>query len=159
MRTWKDVPGYEGIYIVSNYGDVIRISKNSIRNKRRSKVLFNGSNRKSFLVHRIVASAFLGLDMKDKNTFVDHRNGDQSDNRIENLRLCSASQNQANRKHKGYCWDKRTNSFKVELTKTIGGKTIRIWGGRHKTEEDAIEAYKRKSEEYHGEFSYHLSRE
>ena len=59
-------------------------------------------------MHRFLMSA-------PTNRMVDHVNGDKLDNRRENLRLATSSENQANRravrgasKFKGVTWQKRT---------------------------------------------------
>lgn len=72
-------------------------------------------------VHRIMAVAFLGLDINDKSIEVDHINGDRSDNRLENLKLGSKSDNQRNRaSHRagrliGAVLDKRRNKWNAMI--------------------------------------------
>lgn len=53
-------------------------------------------NRKKYYVHRIVALQWLQNDDIENKTVVDHRNRDRSDNRLENLRWCTASDNNRN---------------------------------------------------------------
>lgn len=70
---WKDVAGYEGYYQVSNLGrvrslDIIdtnghkhkgRILNNCIIDKYYGVYLYKNTKRKTFLIHRLVAQAFL----------------------------------------------------------------------------------------------------
>ena len=94
---WKDVPGYEGHYQVSNLGRV----KSFKRGKERmlkpglgSKgyylvVLWKGGEVKTHTIHRLVIRAFWGESKLDVN----HKNGVKTDNRLENLEYCTKSEN------------------------------------------------------------------
>jgi hypothetical protein len=57
---------------------------------------------KHILVHRLIAYAYLGLDITNSKIQVDHINLDRSDNRVCNLRLVTHQQNQFNTNAKGY---------------------------------------------------------
>ena len=94
---WRDVVGYEGIYEVSNRGNVrnkktLRIIKSSIsyHNYVRVPLRKNGKDRKLFL-HRLVADAF--IPNPENKEIVNHINGNKQDNRIENLEWCTYSEN------------------------------------------------------------------
>lgn len=102
---WKSVDGFVGYYEVSSRGDV-RSLLNQARNKTRIHALspkrvaqgylgvtLCGANgfRKQVLIHRLVAGAFIpnpgGLPQ------VNHKNGKQGDNRVENLEWMTSQQN------------------------------------------------------------------
>jgi len=110
---WKDIRGYEGRYQVSNIGRIkslarmrktkgggqcfmpekimsVSIKKETGRTKPYAEIrLRNGGPReepcKAFLVHRLVADAFIRkLEPREE---VDHENRVHADNRVENLRI------------------------------------------------------------------------
>ena len=113
-EVWKDIPGYEGWYQVSNLGRVKRLKKihysfgqkhiierEKILNTSKTKkgylnvVLTNdGNNKKSFRVHRLVAMVFIP-NTENKNE-VDHINRIRDDNRVSNLRWATARENRIN---------------------------------------------------------------
>ena len=83
---------------------------------------------------------------------VDHKNLDKLDNRRQNLRLCTRSQNNANRpsanRYKGVRWSK--NAWQSEIKKD----REYIYLGRFKTAVMAARKYDEKALELFGEFAY-----
>lgn len=108
------------------------------------------SGRPSILrMHQLIADA-------GRNPEIDHRNLNRLDNRRENLRPCSTSQNQANRKPLPHA-----SRFKgVTPSKTIGRFEAQIWHRRKRfylgtfaTEELAAVAYDTAAVRLFGEFA------
>ena len=109
---WKDIPGYEGLYQVSNSGKVKSIShqaKNNSNGGVRMTVgcilslykmpngylqvhLSKNEKRKKLYVHRLVATVFLHNESNFSD--VNHIDGDKNNNSVENLEWCSHRSNQ-----------------------------------------------------------------
>jgi hypothetical protein len=90
-------------------------------------------------------------------TPIDHKNHDVFDNRKENLRICTPSQNEQNKKiqkhtsrYKGVFFDKYHKKWKAQIE--INGKHIFI--GYFNIEEDAALAYNNAAIKYFKEFAY-----
>ena len=69
-------------------------------------------NRKTYRKHRIIAEQF--IDNPNNLPQVDHINHNRADNRIENLRFCSVSENQRNKNG----WGQYQYTFLDELPET-----------------------------------------
>lgn len=98
---WRDVPGYEGYYQVSNKGRVkatgwykeARIKAPSINNRGYQLVsLYKNRKIKNFLVHRLVMLAFSPIDDPDK-MHVNHIDLNKMNCLLENLEWCSNQEN------------------------------------------------------------------
>lgn len=106
---WRPVVGYEESYEVSNFGEVRgvdrwvpsvhgeRFKKGVIKSKKTDKdgyfrvYLSKSSKKKQFMVHRLVAEAF--LDNLNNDPVVNHIDGDKQNNRADNLEWCTRSYN------------------------------------------------------------------
>lgn len=93
IEEWRDIKGYEGLYQVSNLGNV----KNS-KNDRLLKLHNHNSGyknikirKKPFLIHRLVAETFIPNPLN--LPCVNHKDGDKYNNIIDNLEWCTHSQN------------------------------------------------------------------
>lgn len=110
IEEWKDIQGYEGVYQVSNFGRVKsleryrinnggtktlvkeRILKPSTNNKGYSRVeLSNKTARKPYLVHRLVAEAF--IENPNNLPEVNHKDENKSNNRADNLEWITQKEN------------------------------------------------------------------
>lgn len=109
-KIWKEIPGYEGIYRVSNQGDVmsyVRDPKGHLLKafpKNIKGIVYlavglqngnrNNRHQRQGFVHRLVAAAF--LEKPDECNVVDHINTISTDNRVENLRWTTPDGNLKN---------------------------------------------------------------
>lgn len=109
---WKPVVGYEGLYEVSNQGRVRSLDRSVIhkdgqmfvkgrilkpgkyRNRYYNVNLWKKGKMTNKTVHRLVAEAF--IPNPDNKPCIDHINAVKTDNRIENLRWVTYSENRLN---------------------------------------------------------------
>lgn len=110
IETWVEISGYEGLYFISNYGNVKSAARlitvfNKGNYKSEEKILnqyttdkgylritlLRNGVKKNYLVHRLVAEYFIPKDsIRDK---VNHKDGNKKNNYVENLEWCNNSEN------------------------------------------------------------------
>lgn len=109
-------------------------------------------NSKLGFLHRLI--------FKDipEGKYIDHINGDRSDNRKINLRIVTYQQNNHNRvgnlnnktsKYKGVCWNKKSKKWIVNIC----NNNIIKYLGCFDSELEAAEIYNTKAIELHGEYA------
>jgi hypothetical protein len=153
MEIWKDIPDYEGHYQVSNLGNV---KSTKLNNQKLLKPYFDSGGyfiislyknftKKTFLIHKLVAMAFLNhKNFKDTKLVIDHINNIKNDNRLENLQLITTRFNSSKdkkgytSKYVGVSWDKQKNKWRSSID--INGKKKHI--GLFKCELKAAFMYK-----------------
>jgi len=105
-------------------------------------------NKKKVSAARVAWTMFTG---KNPNGEIDHIDGNPSNNKIENLRDVTKSQNAMNKKQSwgvSRCTDCKVERYAARIK--VNGKDINL--GRYDTEAEAREAYLAGLEEYHGEY-------
>ena len=99
---WKDILGYEGKYMVSNWG---RVKSLNYRNTGKEGIMKLNKNKdgylqvqlhqdgkaKMYLVHQLVATAF--IENPEGYTVVNHKDENPKNNNVDNLEWCSVLYN------------------------------------------------------------------
>ncbi len=109
-REWKEIKGYEGKYIISNFGEVISLPRTKQNHTKQQYVepkeirkiinnkngyvyvqLWKKSSYKNIRLHKLVAQAFI----PNPNNYpqINHIDGNKTNNRADNLEWCTASHN------------------------------------------------------------------
>lgn len=109
---------------------------------------------KTTFLHRLIMNC-------PDDMYVDHINGDRLDNRKQNLRIVTMSQNNMNQKQRentssgvtGVTWKNREQKWIAKIH--IDGKEIYL--GSYTNKEDAIKARREAENKYFGEYSYNNS--
>ena len=98
MEEWKDITGYEGLYLVSNLGNIKSVKTGKLKSKcdngRGYQVvnLYKNGKQKMHTVHRLVATAF--IENPENLPEVNHKDENKKNNSIENLEWCTTEYNQ-----------------------------------------------------------------
>lgn len=168
QEQFRDIPGYEGLYQVSNLGNVKSLPRMVLRNGKypfvcKEKILKFHKNpsgyycltlnkdakKKYFTVHQLVCVAFLNHIPCGHELVIDHINDNRLDNRIDNLHLVTQrynaykTQGRYSSKHKGVSWHKKKKKWQASIY--INNKLKYL--GSFKNEHEASLVYQNKLKE------------
>lgn len=153
----KPIPRFEGKYSIDETGRVwshgrgIFLAPYQAKSGYVSVRLGESANR---YIHRLIGVTYLGLG---DGMVIDHKDGDKANNNVSNLRVCTKTQNQGNRRmgknntsgFKGVSWHKGDKRWRARLSTKDG----EIFLGQFKTPEDAARAYDAVAVKQFGEFA------
>lgn len=96
IEIWRDIPGYEVSYQVSNQGRVKSLLRNRVlkprsRGKYFKVALFTNGKRKEESIHRLVALAF--LPNPNNYPVINHKDENPGNNHVDNLEWCTVEYN------------------------------------------------------------------
>ena len=180
QEEFRPVPGYEGLYEVSNFGTVKSLEREflirghypsiikerilkpslmgSVGKKYYGLGLYKNDKGKNMKIHILVAMAFLGHKPDGYKIVVDHIDNNRLNNNLTNLQLISQRENVSKDKkngasqYSGVTWHKATNKWRSQIR--IGDKRKQL--GLFISEEEAHEAYQNALKIYHdgGDLSF-----
>lgn len=98
---YKDIEGYEGLYQVSNLGNVKSLKNNktkkekilkpAIRNGYKKVDLRKNKTKKTYSIHRLVAQAF--IENPNNYPCINHKDECKTNNVVSNIEWCSYKYN------------------------------------------------------------------
>ena len=141
-KQWKEIKGYEGKYIISNFGEVISLPRTKQNNSNKQYVepreicryinkrngyvyvhLCNDGEERTIRLHRLVAETF--IPNPNKLPQINHIDGNKENNRIDNLEWCTASENE---KHAYKIGLANNNNQKIKVGQySIKGELLRTF--------------------------------
>ena len=131
MERWKYINGWEDKYAVSNTGKVKNLISGKLISQHDNgvgykKVLLwrDGVGGEKAYVHRLVADAF--LPEKCGKTEVNHRDGDRSNNTVDNLEWVTSSENTKHAVYRGAlcAWGNKAKPIEARSLET--GERLRF---------------------------------
>lgn len=108
---WFDIPNYDGLYQINEYGDIrscsykhnggwLVLKPRSIRGYLCVDLYFNG-RRKTVRNHQMVAIVFLGHNLDNPQVTVNHKDFNSKNNYKDNLEIISLRENSSYKSNRG----------------------------------------------------------
>lgn len=97
-EVWKSIKNYEGLYEISNLGNVKslvnnkcvereKVLKHIIGKGYKRVILYKNNKKKRYFIHRLVAQAF--IENPNNYPFINHKDENGENNNVENLEWCN----------------------------------------------------------------------
>lgn len=137
---WKDIEGYEGLYQISNLGNVKSLNYGRTKKEKILKaqltvdkyykvVLCKNRNKKQLYIHRLVAKSF--LENPNKFPLINHKDENPMNNRVENLEWCDNKYNN----NYGTCKERNSKKHSKKVNQyDLQGNLIKTWNGLKEAE-------------------------
>ena len=148
---FRSISGYEGLYEVSNFGNVKSLINNKIlkpclgsRGYYMVRV-YKDNKGNTMSIHVLVAMAFLGHKPDGYKIVVDHIDNNKLNNHVSNLQLISNRENTSKdkkngtSKYTGVTWYNASNKWLAQIAINSKKKNL----GLFETEDEAHEAYQK----------------
>lgn len=132
METWKDIENYEGLYQVSSLGNVKSLSRVVVNKNGQTQAypekllkpdvyrtkcsnylrvtLCKDHKTKRYLVHRLVANAF--IPNPDKKPIINHKDNNAENNNTSNLEWCTHAENMLHAQKQGRLFESQSRGGK-----------------------------------------------
>lgn len=134
MEIWRDIPGYEGLYQVSNYGRVKSLNYKCTGSEKLMKqtCLVSGHLEvrlckdgivKAFRIHRLVAESF--IPNPNNHEIVHHIDHNPQNNTVENLEWTSTTDHKS--LHHKCNGGSAGRSCKTVYQYTLNGNLLAVW--------------------------------
>lgn len=156
---WKAIPGYEGLYEVSNFGNVksylVRGTKTNelsdtptLKSKRLSMGYYavdlagtGKKNKKTWRVHVLVAMAFLDHKPDGYNAIINHIDNNPLNNHVDNLEITTQRINTSIHKTDvGVYWNKNSQKW-FSMIRVKGYNNQKLYLGGYDDKEQALRVY------------------
>ena len=150
IEEFRPIKGYEGIYEVSNLGNVksLKFNKRKILkgvkdNYGYCKIhLYDNNKCKTYRIHQLMAIAFLNHTSNGHKLIVDHIDNNPLNNNLDNLQIITQRQNslkdkKGTSKHAGVSWCKTRQKWLAQIS--LNGKNKHL--GYYTNEKQAADAY------------------
>lgn len=136
LEIWKEIEGYEGLYQVSNLGNVRSQNKTLTpgigKNGYPLVVLSKNGKTKSFYVHKLVALAFIPNPNNLK--CINHKDEGRANNRVDNLEWCDYNYNNSYGTRR--LREVQTKSRKVEQLEN--GRLVKVWSSTREAQRNGF---------------------
>ena len=145
VEVWKDIEGYEGKYQISNLGNVKSLNYNGRKGVEKNLVpkvnnygrlwveLFMNGKKKQFLIHRLVAMAF--IPNPNNLPQINHIDENPKNNVVDNLEWCTGEYNVKYfyERHPGHAKNRKSSEkYNRRLNKPVNqidenGNVVKCW--------------------------------
>tara|TARA_R110000744_G_scaffold362693_1_gene470803 strand:+ start:152 stop:658 length:507 start_codon:yes stop_codon:yes gene_type:complete len=156
-EVFKDIPNYEGIYKISNLGNIISLKfnktlnfklgvKSNTNNSYLNVNLRLNNKKRCYGVHQLVAMAFLNHKVSGHKLVINHIDFNKRNNNLNNLEIVTSRENsnlkhiKSSSKYVGVSWCNTRKKWCSNIR--IKGNLINL--GRFNNELDASNAYQKK---------------